>query len=202
MWLKVRKAIEHPDRVLPYFYRWVRQLRLKRIRKDGGVFYEYEGHLYPEYLNHGNATSFILDKAKQYCQGEGIDVGADRWPFPGAVPIQEEENQNAYRLDAFPDGSLDYVFSSHSLEHLDQWQDALRLWIRKLKINGILFLYLPHESMLLWHRGSSWVGDLHKWRPTYQILNPFLEVNGMEIAEHNPDKDRYWSFHIVARRIK
>ncbi len=109
-------------------------------------------------------------------------------------------NQNAYRLDNFPDGSLDFVFSSHCLEHLERvGKRALRLWLRKLKPGGILFLYLPHESMRLWNPGSPWVGDGHKWQPRHEIVVPFLEAEGMSILEVNKDHDGYWSFHVVGR---
>jgi predicted SAM-dependent methyltransferase len=142
--------------------------QVKRVQKNGEIFYRYKGVFCPEYLFTGNAASFILDKAYKYCQGKGIDIGAGKWPLRGAIPIENDEYQNAYKLDNFPDGSLDYVFSSHCLEHLDRWQDALRLWIKKLRINGILFLYLPHESMRLWNAGEPVVFDGHKWIPTYK----------------------------------
>ncbi|MFC1932171.1 methyltransferase domain-containing protein [Chloroflexota bacterium] len=199
---KIKKAIKNPGRIPTHFLTLLKRAQLKRIEKDGEIFYKYKGELYPEYLNKGNAASFILDKAKQHCQGKGIDVGASNWPFPGAIPIQNEKHQNAYKLDNFSDGSLDYVFSSHCLEHLDKWQDALGLWIRKLGINGILFLYSPHESMHLWNPGGPWCGDSHKWIPTFEIINSFLIDNRMEIIEYYPEKDKYWSFHIIAKKIK
>jgi len=180
--------------------RFLKRLMVRRVIKNGRVYYVYKGEFYPEYLNKGDASSFIIQKAKQYCRGKGIDVGADRWPFPGAVPIQNEEEQNAYKLDKFPDQSLDYVFSSHCLEHLFRWEDVLRLWTAKLKYGGILFLYLPHESMYLWHPGQPWVGDTHKWIPNHKIVNTILESCSMEIIDYNPGKDEYWSFHIVAKK--
>ena len=201
---KIKKIIRNFLRSLrpSYFLVLLRRSQVKRIEKDGKVFYKYRGFPYPGYLKKGNAVSFILDKTKQYCRGRGIDVGADRWSLPGAIPVQNEKHQNAYKLDNFPDSSLDYVFSSHCLEHLDRWQYALRLWIEKLRINGILFLYLPHESMPLWHPGGAWVNDAHKWIPTYEIVNNFLIDNGVEVIEYNPQKDKYWSFHIVAKKIR
>lgn len=186
--------------LLSRFLIWLKRHQVGRIKKNGKIFYKYKGELYPEYLNKGDATSFISDKAKEHCKGRGIDIGADRWPLPGAIPIQNEEGQNAYKLDNFLDGSLDYVFSSHCLEHLDRWEDALRLWIRKLKIDGVLFLYLPHKMMSLWNPHCPWVGSGHKWVPTYETINKFLANNGMGIIEYNPGKDRYWSFHIIAKK--
>ena len=172
-----------------------------RTRKNGQIFHKYRGVYYPDYLNKGNASSFISSKAKEYCNGRGIDIGADKWPQPGAIAILNETSQNAYKLDNFADNSLDYVFSSHCLEHLDNWQDALSLWISKIKPDGILFLYLPHKTMRLWNRGEPWVGFDHKWIPEAEIVNSFLVKNGMKIIEYNPDKDNYWSFHIVAKKI-
>lgn len=127
---KVKRAIKNPEKVVSFLITSSRRIQVKRTEKDGKVCFRYRGEIYPEYLNKGNAASFILDKAKRYCQGKGLDIGAGCWPLPGAIPIENEVDQNAYQLDHFPDGSLDYVFSSHCLEHLDDWKDALRLWIR------------------------------------------------------------------------
>ena len=201
MFSKIKKAVKNPERMLPYLLLLLRKAQVRRIEKDGEVFYRYKRDLYPEYLKKGNAVSFILDKTKEFCSGKGIDIGAGEWPLSGAIPVRNEGQQNAYKLN-FLDGSLDYVFSSHCLEHLDRWQDALRLWIRKLKTNGVLFLYLPHKSMRLWHPGGPWVGDDHKWIPIYKVINKFLIDTGMEIVEYNPEKDRYYSFHIIAKKIR
>lgn len=196
-------------KIYTYITGWVRELLLivrraqvRRIKKDGQVYFKYKGDLYPEYLNKGNAMSFIFDKAKLACLGKGLDIGASSWSLPGAIPVQDERGQNAYALDNFQDGELDYIFSSHCLEHLERWQEALRLWIRKIKIGGIIFLYLPHDSMKLWRKGGPWVGYAHKWVPTAAVINKFLEKNGMEISEYVPDKDKHWCFYIIARRIK
>lgn len=196
----LNKLLRNPGMLRHYILKFIKNLSVKKVHKDGQVFYVYKGCHYPGYLNDGNASSYILEKARQYCKGYGIDVGADKWPFPGAIPVQNADDQNAYRLDRIADGSLDYVFSSHCLEHLSKWHDALLLWIRKLKPGGILFLYLPHESMRLWNPGAPWAMEAHVWMPAHGPINDFLSRNGMEIAEFNPGKDAYWSFHIVAKK--
>ncbi|NQT06290.1 MAG: methyltransferase domain-containing protein [Candidatus Omnitrophica bacterium] len=197
---KIKRVIKDPWRMhLDLLGLW-RLIFIKRVVKGIEVFYSYRGELYPEGINDGNRSPLIAEKAKEFCKGNGIDVGAGERPFPGAIPVEDELKQNAYKLDNFPDGTLDYVFSSHCLEHLKRWDAALKLWIKKLKRGGILFLYLPHESMRLWNPGSPWVGSAHKWIPTYGVLNEFLSKNGMEIINHDPDRDRYWSFYIVAKK--
>ena len=197
---KTAKAIRNPNEAI-YYIRWrLRRFLVRRVVINGEIHFRYKGQSYPESLLLGNRMRDILPKAQEFCRGKGIDVGAGRWVFPNAIPIENEAYQNAYQLEAFPDGSLDFVFSSHCLEHLDRWQEALRLWIRKLKQGGILFLYLPHETMALWRRGSPLVSSAHKWVPTWQVLNLFLEQCGMEILEYNSSRDGAWSFHIAARK--
>jgi SAM-dependent methyltransferase len=196
----LQKAVRFPRRALGLLVRTIRKIPVKKVVENGSVYYRYRGERYPEYLNRGNACRFIADKARVHCRGTGLDIGADQWPLPGARPIQDEPRLNAYQLDAIPDGSQDFVFSSHCLEHLDRWQQALALWIDKLKGGGVLFLYLPHASMALWRPGGPWVGSAHKWQPRHEVLLPFLEGRGMEIIEYNSGRDDYFSFHIICRR--
>lgn len=197
---KISAAFRNPLKIPCYIlWQWNR-LQVRKVAVSSKVYYKYRGALYPDYLNQGNATAFIAERALKYCRGVGLDIGAEGQPLTGATPIRNERFQNPYSLGAFPDSSLEYVFSSHSLEHLDRWREALRLWIRKLRPGGFLVLYLPHESMMMWRRCGPWVGMAHKWTPTYQVLLPFLEDRNMKIVEYNPGRDVYWSFHIVARR--
>jgi SAM-dependent methyltransferase len=162
----------------------------------------YLGDFYPDYLAHGNAAQFIRKKASEYCHGKGLDIGGGKWPLEGAILVDDNENMNAYNLSNFVDNSLDYVFSSHCLEHLTRWEEALTLWIRKIKAGGILFLYLPHESMKMWSPGGPWVREHHVWAPTVNSLIPVIERNGMRILDYNPGRDDAWSFHIVAEKKK
>lgn len=197
---KIFRTIKNPKKILYWLSYYLNRNRVHIITIGEQNFYKYRGRLYPGYLNNGNAISFIKEKALGYCSGKGIDVGADKWPFPGAIPIQNEVHQNANKLDRFENESLDYVFSSHCLEHVDDWKDALQLWISKLKIGGIMFLYLPHKSNKLWKPGGPWVGMGHKWSPTYQDIIKFISKNGMEIIEYNNWRDEYWSFFVAARK--
>lgn len=195
------RALRHPvDAALNLRAAASRRFFVKVIEQNGERYYSYKGELYPAYLNEGGAAAFILDKASGYCSGKGLDIGAGAWPLPGAIPIQDEARRNAYELSMFPDESLDYVFSSHCLEHLKQWRKALRIWIRKLRPGGHIVLYLPHESMRLWAPGGPWVGSSHRWAPTAGIVAAELERNGLTIVERDDGPDRYFSFYIAAEK--
>lgn len=176
-------------------------LTVKEVEVNGEKYYKYLNVLYPDYLNQGNAMSYIKAKALEHCKGKGIDIGASDWPIDGADPIQEGEEENAYHLPNHKDESLDFVFSSHCLEHLDKYKDALELWVSKLKVGGILFLYLPHKDMKLWNPGGPWVGEAHKWIPTFEQLKADFEELGLDFIEGNVSKDKYWSFHIVGKKV-
>ncbi len=195
-----QRALRHPDEIWPALVCAVRRRSVREVELHGERYYAYKGELYPAYLHEGNAGSFIREKALAYCTGSGIDVGANEWPFPGAEAIDDSPEENALNLDRFAEASLDFVYSSHCLEHIAEWQSALNLWVSKIRPGGTLFLYLPHESMLLWRPGGPWVGGAHKWSPTHDAVVDHLTQCGMEIVESNSGRDGYWSFHICARK--
>ena len=54
--------------------------------------------------------------------------------------------EDATNLDFIDNETLDFVFSSHLLEHLQDTRAALTEWWSKLKVGGYLVLYLPHRD--------------------------------------------------------
>jgi len=151
---------------------------------------------YPGFLLRGDAAAVCRYHARRYCQGRGLDIGAGRSPFPGARPIEDRAEENAYQL-AEADGALDYVFSSHCLEHLERWPEALREWRRVLKPGGILYLYLPHPACVMWQPA---VLRHHRWQPEPDRLAQHLEGLGFDVLELGLMPDAYLSFPLVARR--
>lgn len=196
---KLKKVLSNPRFALRYGIAVVRRLRMRRVVKDGKEYIAYKGELYPDFLFKKKAMKGIEEKARAYCTGTGLDIGAGAYPYPGATPIENRPGENAYELGRFRDGSLDYIFSSHCLEHLEHWHEALGLWVRKLSQGGVLFLYVPHESMALWRPGEA-CGIQHAWSPTHEVLVPFLEARGMQVIEYEPFRDHLYSFHIVAKK--
>ena len=149
----------------------------------------------------GGAGHAIFREAPKLCQGQGIDVGAGLWPLPGSIPVDVWRGLGMGRsVMGFEDGSLDYVFSSHCLEHIENWREALGEWVRKLKPSGIIFLYLPHPDCAIWHPGSPFVGNGHKWIPTPTIIKQKLEELGCEIIQSDDGPDAMQSFYVCGRK--
>jgi SAM-dependent methyltransferase len=169
----------------------------------GAAFWQLGDDLYPDYLHHGAATAFIQHVAKRFCVGRGLDIGCGKWPLEGALPIDNDEHANALKLDHIADGSMDYIYSSHCLEHLEyaDAKRALKLWGRKLKVDGVVFLYLPHPTMRLWNPGSAWVGSGHKWIPEQQSALHLLWEAGCKEIGRSEWPDAYWSFYVVGRKV-
>lgn len=155
---------------------------------------------YPEYLNCGNAAEFIKCKAKQYMKSHFVDVGCSMWPIPNGVPV---DTNNRHVIEKAPDGFFSGVFSSHCLEHIEEWGIELNLWHRVIRNGGYMFLYLPHPRAEVWQaKTGSWVGNQHKWNPEPVTLVKYLKEGlGMEIVEYTSRRDPLWSFHIVAKKV-
>lgn len=79
----------------------------------------------------------------------GVDSGKDTQLF--GIEMKPDvycDVSNPDALDAtFKAGSADAVFSSHCLEHIEDYEAALRAWWALIKEGGHLCLYLPHAEL-------------------------------------------------------
>lgn len=156
--------------------------------------FEYKGTMYPTYIREGDACAYCLPVAQHFCTGEGLDIGGfNKWTFPGAraINITLDDEFDAYNL---PKGQYDYIFSSHTLEHLPDYIKALEYWKSHLKDEGVLFLYLPHPDMEYW-RPENNRKHLHLFHP--EDLKKSLENLGYKNIIMS-ERDMYWSFSIIA----
>ena len=106
---------------------------------------EFNEKEYPIHQVNGNGAQFAIPYAKHYCKGIGYDIGCMKkeWAFPEAIPIDITFN-DGFDAQHLPFSNVDYIFSSHCLEHITNWVDVLEYWYNILKTGGVLFLYLPH----------------------------------------------------------
>lgn len=154
---------------------------------------EFKGEKYPAFQAEGFAAEFAFPFAKKVCKGTGYDIGCGKleWALPNACPIDRSFN-NGYDAMNLPLPNVDYIFSSHCLEHLDNWVDALDYWTSCLNDNGILFLYLPDYSQKYWR---PWSNRKHKNIFKPQILRDYMEDKGFTDIFHS-EKDLNNSFMI------
>lgn len=168
-------------------------------RVQGG--WVYEGEFYPDYLTVGGNSLAIKRTALKYCKGRGLDIGAAFWPLPGSTPIDTEQGPGLEnRIEDILPGSQDYVFSSHCLEHIGPWEEALDSWIEKLRPGGVLFLYLPHPTCKLWHYTNPFMAGIHKWAPEPAVIEQALLRRGLTIVDKDEGPDHFFSFYYCARK--
>ena len=158
------------------------------------LFINYKGKTYPKFQELGFASQFAIPYARHLCKGRGVDVGCNRnewmlYPRSNSSMSYEDmwnsimiENK-CYPIDPvmgihnalnFPTfcNNLDYIFSSHCLEHLYDWVDVLDYWTRRLKSGGILFLYLPDFSQEYW---KPWNNRKHKNIFNSEIISEYMK---------------------------
>ena len=158
----------------------------------------YRDQVYPAFQANGNAARFCMPFAKEVCKGEGYDIGCNReeWAFPNATCIDPTINE--YHAHNLPEGEVDYIFSSHCLEHVENWVDALNLWTSKIRSGGTLFLYLPDYSQHYWR---VWQNRKHLNTFTPQIIKDYLFFTNKYTKIFVSGVDAYNSFTAFAEKV-
>lgn len=133
---------------------------------------KFNNKQYPKFQTEGNASQFAIPYAKHVCKGNGFDIGCNKeeWSLPGSKPIDIlfDDPWDAYNLPH----KADYIYSSHCLEHLPDWVDALNYWTSILNDYGVLFLYLPDYSQEYWR---PWNNRRHLHILTPRYIYDYLE---------------------------
>ena len=140
---------------------------------------EFDNEVYPKFQASGNASRFIIPFAREFCKGIGYDIGycREEWKLEGAIGVDLNDDNEYDANKLTKKEKVDYIFSSHCLEHVDNWVETLEYWISKIKEKGILFLYLPDFSQKYWR---PWNNRKHKHCLTADILKEFLIDKKME----------------------
>ena len=132
--------------------------------------------VYPGFQEEGNAAQFAIPFAKHLCKGDGLDIGCckEEWAFPGAQMIDIEFDDEWHAMN-LPDKKYDYIFSSHCIEHINDWVGTLDYWGQHLKPYGVMFLYLPHYSQTYWR---PWNNRKHVNALSPGILQDYYRARG------------------------
>lgn len=163
----------------------------------------YKGNTYPKFQSEGFAAKFAFPFAQQVCTGLGVDVGCMKkeWAFPSSIPVDIDLPGGFHALNLpYNEIGYDYIFSSHCLEHLENWVDALNYWIDRLKSGGILFLYLPDmDSQVYW---QPWNNRKHIHYLTPEIIARYFEANKDRFENvFVSGVDLNCSFTIIAEKV-
>lgn len=120
-----------------------------------------------------------------YMRGKGVDIGytghkSDTVPVNGAMGIDlHTPGYDGVNLPV-ADRSLDYVFSSHMLEHVptDKVLDVWRSWHRALRAGGHIVTIVPHGYLYERKRNLP-----SKWnRGHYRFYTPGVLLSELEAA--------------------
>lgn len=110
----------------------------------------------------GNEAAKVKYDIVPYTRGRGLDLGCGPFKaFPHFIGVDNGHHAKEFgwqikpdvsvdtceNLDVFGSQSLDFVFSSHLLEHIVDTKKTLKEWWRVIKPGGHLVLYLPHKDL-------------------------------------------------------
>lgn len=114
---------------------------------------------------------------RRYFVGKGIDIGGkpdplalyeELFPLMKGVKTWDWEDGDAQYLTGVEDGSVDFVHSSHCLEHLLDPKEGLKNWFRVVREGGYLVITVPDEDLYEQGVFPSTFNRDHKW--TFTIL--------------------------------
>lgn len=163
-------------------------------------FIENQYGRYPVYQSQGFAAQFAFPFADKFCTGIGYDIGCNRkeWALKSAIPVDPQIEGCTYDAYNLPEMPVNFIFSSHCLEHLPDWVEAINYWHSRLAPGGCLFLYLPHYSQQYWR---PWNNRKHIHALDPKIIKDFLEEKGCWkdiLVTDSPDLNN--SFYVVAHK--
>ncbi|MGH8471427.1 MAG: class I SAM-dependent methyltransferase [Gammaproteobacteria bacterium] len=146
----------------------------------------------------GNEAAKIKHLIVPYTRGRVLDLGCGPYKaYPHFIGVDNGHHAREFgwqfkpdihiedcsRLDIFRDESVDAVFSSHLLEHIEDYKAALKEWWRVIKPGGHLVLYLPDEDEYP-RVGEPGANPDHKWNVNYdKVVDAMKAVGSWDLIE-------------------
>lgn len=168
----------------------------------------------------GNEAAKVRWNLVPYMRGRALDLGCGPYKvFPHFVGVDNGHHDQAFgwknradvlvdsceKLTLFASESVDCVFSSHLLEHIEynKVTDALNEWMRVLRKGGHLCLYVPDEDEYP-KVGEKGANPDHKWNVNYDKVVEALEklpydLDMVEFEKRNQDDE--YSLWFVVRKL-
>lgn len=135
-------VMEYHDTPLDAYFAPAKKNLIPFEKKPAKIYRKYEGETFRSH-NRRKREGFF----EKYCKGEGLDIGYGSDPVTPTVYGWDIKNGDAQYLKGIEDESLDFVYSSHCLEHMFDVRIALRNWFRVVKKGGFLIIAIPHRDL-------------------------------------------------------
>lgn len=152
--------------------------------------------------SNGNESGKVLWELVPYTRGRGLDLGCGpSKAFPHFIGVDNYKDTSLFgvqmnpdvacdvtKLDIFGSASMDFVYSSHCLEHIKDHKSALKEWWRVIRPGGHLCLYLPHKEFYpnIGTEGAN-PDHVHDFMPQ-DIVDVMKEVGGWDLLR-NEDRN-------------
>lgn len=136
----------------------------------------------------------------RFFTGLGIDVGYRGYEkdvvsiLEGSVGVDIDYPGYDGKTLPFPDNSQQHVYSSHVLEHIEDFSSAIREWFRVTKSGGYIITVVPHRDLYEKKNQlpSLWNKDHKRFYTSASLLSEFeisLPVNSFRVR-HLQDNDK------------
>jgi ADP-heptose:LPS heptosyltransferase len=164
----------------------------------------------------GDESGKIKWELVQYTRGRVLDVGCGQHkPFPHFIGVDNNKDAQLFgivckpdlvmdceNLDLIKDGSMDAVYSSHTLEHVEKPKDVLKEWWRCVKVGGYLVLYLPHKDFYP-NIGQPGANKDHKWDFVPDDVVKLMEWASYDLVKNETRSEgREYSFFQVYKKLQ
>lgn len=168
-------------------------------------------------LEQGNEAQKIKYDVVEYTRGAVLDIGCGPYKaFPHFIGIDNWKDliekgihfrpdlvMNADRMPIIASECMDAIFSSHLLEHIEDYKTALKEWWRVLRHDGYLILYLPHKNLYpnIGHWGAN-EDHKHDFLPE-DIIEAMRGIGSWDLLrnEERSKRDEY-SFLQVYKKLR
>lgn len=162
----------------------------------------------------GDEAAKIRWELVEYTKGRGLDLGCGQFKaFPHFIGVDNGHHWGMKGVDVhvdtcedlslFADCSMDFVFSSHLLEHIVDTKAALKEWYRVIKDDGYLVLYLPHKELYpnVGQEGAN-PDHKHDFMPE-DIESIMRDIGSWDLVRNETrSKGREYSFFQVYKKAK
>lgn len=153
----------------------------------------------------------VFHLISKLCGGQGADIGG-----PSGKAIEGIININIYPANCpgqhaivargeslpFKDEALNFLISSHTLEHIKNTKQALDEWVRVVKVGGLIAIVMPDKRYHLHDPSVTKDGDA-AWSEMepQELLDIVKTLPNIEILLFNGFENNF-DFECVIRRLK